>query len=194
MAGIVRDATPKVGGEKGGKALKGAKKALPAAKAEPVATKPSARTKGDRTTLPRTPGTVAKPKGLKPGKVTKTSKSVKKLLTGSDLVKKFDRLMTKQFQGVYQNESSPLKRERALIQETNPQKRAVLQRKLDKARETQARATGFRDALAEAKGLQYPGKSKTAEGQSTMLRNYKNRPRYSTKQKTRPVWGKNFIR
>ena len=70
MAGIVRDATPKVSGGKGGKALKGAKKALPAAKAELVATKPSARTKGSRTTLPRAPGTVAKPKGLKPGMPT----------------------------------------------------------------------------------------------------------------------------
>lgn len=31
---------------------------------------PPTRTKGSRTTLPRTPGTVAKPKGLKPGEIT----------------------------------------------------------------------------------------------------------------------------
>jgi hypothetical protein len=52
MAGIVRDATPKVAGGKGGKALKGAKKALPAAKAEPrqVATSKKSLTKNSRTT------------------------------------------------------------------------------------------------------------------------------------------------
>ena len=35
--------------------------------AKPAAPKPPTRTKGSRATLPRTPGTVAKPKGLKPG-------------------------------------------------------------------------------------------------------------------------------
>jgi hypothetical protein len=52
MAGIVRDATPKVAGGKGGKALKGAKKALPAAKAEPVASSSGTinRTRADAAT------------------------------------------------------------------------------------------------------------------------------------------------
>lgn len=71
MAEIVRDATTKVAGGKGGKALKGAKKALPAAKAAAPAN--PTRAKGSRTTLPRTPGTVAKPKGLKPSPINKAA-------------------------------------------------------------------------------------------------------------------------
>jgi hypothetical protein len=61
----VRDATPKVSGGKSGKALKGAKKALPAAKV--AAPAGSTRTKGSKASLPRTAGTIAKPKGLKAG-------------------------------------------------------------------------------------------------------------------------------
>jgi hypothetical protein len=68
MAGIVRDATPKVAGGKGGKAMRGGRGALPAGKPTKLAAsnRPT-RAKGSRTTLPRTPGTVTKPKGLRPG-------------------------------------------------------------------------------------------------------------------------------
>jgi hypothetical protein len=48
MAEIVRDATPKVSGGKSGKALKGAKKALPAAKAATTSKTASVKTKGER--------------------------------------------------------------------------------------------------------------------------------------------------
>jgi hypothetical protein len=48
MAAIVRDATPKVSGRKSGKALKGAKKALPVAKPGATSKTASAKTKGER--------------------------------------------------------------------------------------------------------------------------------------------------
>ena len=62
MAAIVRDATPKVAGGEGGKAMKGAKAA---AKLTPR--KPTPQGPGPRTKAPRPAGTVAKPKGLKVG-------------------------------------------------------------------------------------------------------------------------------
>jgi hypothetical protein len=70
MAEIVRDATPKVSGGKSGKALKGAKKALPAAKS----------TAPKRTRASRPAGTVAKPRGLKPGALAarRVAKAAKK--------------------------------------------------------------------------------------------------------------------
>ena len=72
MAAIVRDATPKVAGAKGSKAIRGGRGALPAEKPTKLAAsnRPT-RAKGSRTTLPRTPGTVAKPRGLKPSPVSK---------------------------------------------------------------------------------------------------------------------------
>lgn len=70
MASIVRDATPKVGGAKGGKAIGGGKPALAGGKAKPTPRKPSPKGPGPRTRAPRTAGTVAKPKGLKQGAVT----------------------------------------------------------------------------------------------------------------------------
>ena len=67
MASIVRDATPKLAGGKGGKAIRGGKPALPGGKAKAVAAKPAAP---KRISAARTAGTVAKPKGLKRGSVT----------------------------------------------------------------------------------------------------------------------------
>jgi hypothetical protein len=64
---IVRDATPKVSGRKGGKSIGGGKKALPPASSKPPAPKPPSRAKGSRARLPGMSGVVAKPKGLKPG-------------------------------------------------------------------------------------------------------------------------------
>jgi hypothetical protein len=78
MAAIVRDATPKVAGAKGAKAMRGGRAALPAEKPTKKAANPAppnfpTRTKGSKTTLPRLAGTVAKPKGLKPSPVNKAA-------------------------------------------------------------------------------------------------------------------------
>jgi hypothetical protein len=62
MENIIRGDTPKVAGAKGGKALPGDKKALP----EKKTAKPAIRGKG-RIRMARPAGTVAKPKGLRPG-------------------------------------------------------------------------------------------------------------------------------
>jgi hypothetical protein len=83
MAAIVRDATPKVAGAKGGKALRGGKKALP----EKKTAKPAIRGKG-RIRMARPANTVAKPKGLRPGALAesrgvKTKKSKPKAGPGS---------------------------------------------------------------------------------------------------------------
>ena len=91
MASIVRDATPKLAGGKGGKAIRGGKPALPGGKAKAVAAKPAAP---KRISAARTAGTVAKPKGLKRGSVTAkvkaksaVAKPVKKVDTSLDAVK-----------------------------------------------------------------------------------------------------------
>lgn len=110
-------------------------------------------------------------------------------VNGADLARRFERLSA----------SGPLgsaaltKRERQLRAETDPAKRKILQRKLDRARRTQARALGFRNAVAGVQGMGYRRVSSTPEGQATIAVNYSRRPRYSTRQRIVPAWNKQFL-
>lgn len=124
----------------------------------------------------RIAGTVGKGGKLKGSLATASAQ--RKPVTGADLSRRLQRAMSSD---VYQRRYRDYERSRG---------NKSLFKKAENARRTFEGRTHFAETMAAARGLRYRSAASSPEGQARIAVNYSKRPRYSTKQKIRPNWGK----